>query len=194
MSKALAREEARRRLATLDARERAEADAAIAERVWEVREVAAARTLLLYAALPEEAGTDAIAREALRRGLQLAYPRSLGDGALSLHAVRSLEELRPGRYGIREPVAGRVVRAEEIQAALVPGLAWDRAGHRLGRGAGYYDRLLGEPAWAAFRCGLFFAVQEVPVLPRDDWDVRLDAVVTEREALHFGSPGPDGSR
>ena len=191
MSKALAREEARRRLATLDARERAAADAAIAARVWEAPEVAQARTLLLYAALPEEAATDAIAREALRRGIRLVYPRSLASGALSLHAVGSLGELRPGRYGIREPEAGPVVPAREIDAALVPGLAWDRAGHRLGRGAGYYDRLLGDPGWGAFRCGVFFAVQEVPALPRDDWDVRLDAVVTERELLHFGGARPE---
>jgi 5-formyltetrahydrofolate cyclo-ligase len=66
-----------------------------------------------------------------------------------------------------------------VDAALVPGLAWDRDGRRLGRGAGYYDRLLASPGWRAFRCGVFFAGQEVARVPVEAWDVRLDAVVTE---------------
>jgi 5-formyltetrahydrofolate cyclo-ligase len=65
----------------------------------------------------------------------------------------------------------------------VPGLAWDRAGRRLGRGAGYYDRLFADPAWRGFRCGLFFAAAEAPALPADPWDRPLDAVVTGREIV-----------
>jgi len=109
---------------------------------------------------------------------------------MTLHAVGDLGDLRPGRYGIREPDADAcpVVGVAAVDAALVPGLAWDRAGHRLGRGGGYYDRLLGHPAWRAFRCGLFFAAQEVPPLPADEWDSPLDAVLTEREILHFRAP------
>jgi 5-formyltetrahydrofolate cyclo-ligase len=70
---------------------------------------------------------------------------------------------------------------EEVDAALVPGLGWDRSGGRIGRGAGYYDRLFADPEWRGFRCGLFFAAQEADVLPTDPWDAPLDAVVTERE-------------
>jgi 5-formyltetrahydrofolate cyclo-ligase len=76
-----------------------------------------------------------------------------------------------------------VVGESEVDVALMPGLAWDRAGNRLGRGAGYYDRLLAHPDWRAFRCGLFFATQEFPALPADPWDQPLQAVVTEREII-----------
>ncbi|HEU0015804.1 MAG TPA: 5-formyltetrahydrofolate cyclo-ligase [Longimicrobium sp.] len=187
MSKPALRAEARQRLRALAPDARAAADAGIARRLWTVPEIAGARMLLLFASLPEEVATDEIAREALRRGITPVYPRSLGEGALSLHAVGDLAHLRPGRYGIREPDPGacEAVGVSAIDAALVPGLAWDREGHRLGRGGGYYDRLLAHPEWRAFRCGLFFAAQEVPPLPADDWDSRLDAVVTEHGTVRF---------
>ncbi|HYR12127.1 MAG TPA: 5-formyltetrahydrofolate cyclo-ligase, partial [Longimicrobium sp.] len=77
MSKAALRAQARAFLRALPPAERAVAEAEIARRVWEVPEIAGARTLFLYASLPEEVGTDAIAAEARRRGLTLVYPRCL---------------------------------------------------------------------------------------------------------------------
>lgn len=185
MSKAAIRAEARAFLRALPAAERAAAEAEIARRVWDVPEVAAARTLFLYASLPEEVGTDEIAAEARRRGIALVYPRCLPEGRMVLHAVDSLDALRPGRFGIREPDADAcpVRDVGDVDAALIPGLGWDRAGHRLGRGGGYYDRLLAHPDWRGFRCGLFFAAQETPSIPREAWDIRLDAIVTEREVI-----------
>lgn len=185
MSKDALRARARATLRALAPDVRAAAEDEIARGVWTVPEIAGARTLLLYASLPEEVATDAIAEEARRRGIVLVYPRCLEDRTMALHAVSSADTLRPGRYGIREPDvdACPIRRIEEVDAALIPGLAWDRAGHRLGRGAGYYDRMLADPAWRGFRCGLFFAVQEAPAIPHDAWDVRLDAVVTEREVV-----------
>ena len=185
MSKAEHRALARAALRALTGEARAAAEAEIAGRLWHLPEVAAARTLLVYASLPEEVATDAIVDEARRRGIVLVYPRCLADGVLSLHVVDSPAALRPGRYGIREPDADAcpLTDLEHVDAALIPGLAWDRAGHRLGRGAGYYDRMLADPRWRGFRCGLFFAVQEAEALPRDEWDVRLDAIVTDREIV-----------
>jgi 5-formyltetrahydrofolate cyclo-ligase len=177
------RARARAALAALSAGERAAAEAEIARRVWTVPEIAGARTLLLFASLPAEVHTDAIAAEARRRGIVVTYPRCLPETwEMRLHAVGAVDELRTGAYGIREPdeAACPLVGTEEIDAALVPGLAWDRAGGRLGRGAGYYDRLLASPAWRGFVCGLFFAAQEADAVPADPWDVPLDAAVTER--------------
>lgn len=184
MSKAAIRAEARAFLRALSPAERAAAEAEIARRVWEVPEVAGARTLLLYASLPEEVGTDAIADEARRRGIALVYPRCLPEGRMVLHQADSSETLRPGRFGIREPDEEAAIReVADIDAALIPGLAWDREGHRLGRGGGYYDRLLAHPEWRGFRCGLFFAAQETSSVPREAWDIRLDAIVTEKEIV-----------
>jgi 5-formyltetrahydrofolate cyclo-ligase len=189
------RRDAVRHLRALPSDVRARASAAVAARVWTLPEVAGARTLLLFASTDEEPDTDAIAAEAARRGIRIAYPRSLAERRLALHAVASPDALRRGRYGIREPDERicKVVEVDRVDAALIPGLAWDRDGRRLGRGAGYYDRLLGAPEWRAFRCGIFFADQEVPVVPAEAWDVPLHAVVTEREVMranphYLGSP------
>ena len=183
--KAEHRARARAALRALAPEARAAAEARIAARVWQVPEVAAARTLLVYASLPEEVATDAIADEARRRGIVLVYPRCLEDRTMALHAVDSADALRPGRFGIREPDADAcpITDIQDVDAALIPGLAWDRAGHRLGRGAGYYDRMLADARWRGFRCGLFFAAQETESVPRDAWDVRLDAIITDREIV-----------
>lgn len=181
--KSTVRREAKRRLTELTPELRADAAEFILSHVWELPELAAARTILLYASLPEEVPTRAIAAEARSRGIDVVYPRCLPEGReMSLHLVSSPDELlRPGRYGILEPAEHcPTTNLEEIDFAFIPGLAFDRARNRLGRGAGYYDRLLASPAWRAFRCGIFFAIQEFPAIPTDPWDVRLDAVVTEQ--------------
>ncbi|MDB4950250.1 MAG: 5-formyltetrahydrofolate cyclo-ligase [Gemmatimonadetes bacterium] len=186
-----ARREARVRLRALDASARADASAAIGRAVWTLPEVAAARTLLLFASLPGEVETAEIAAEAVGRGIVVTYPRCLPETReLALHAVAAPGELVPGAYGIREPDAlvCPLVSAAEVDVVLVPGLAWDRAGRRLGRGAGYYDRLFALPAFRAFRCGLFFAAQELHEVPVDAWDVAMDAVVTEREVWRRAVP------
>jgi 5-formyltetrahydrofolate cyclo-ligase len=74
--------------------------------------------------------------------------------------------------------------------ALIPGLAWDRNGNRLGRGGGYYDRLLAGEEWRAFRCGIFLSVQKLTTIPHDPWDSPLDAVVTEAEIVRFAHRQP----
>lgn len=195
MSKTGLRRELRARLRALAPRERESAAREIERRVWTVPEVAGARVLLLYASLPEEVPTDGIAREAIRRGITVVYPRCItGTREMTLHALERLEELVAGSYGIREPdPACPRVTVGEIGAALVPGLGWDRRGTRIGRGAGYYDRLFAGPAWRGFRCGVFFSAQEAPLVPADPWDAPLDAVVTERETLRFRSAPPPTS-
>lgn len=189
--KAALRAAARARLAALTPEERRAESAEVARRVWTVPEVAGARTLLCFASLPDEVDTDAIADEARRRGIAVVYPRCLPAGRMTLHAVHAHDALNRGRFGIREPHPESCpdVGIQDVDAALVPGLAWDRAGHRLGRGAGYYDRLFADPAWRGFRCGLFFAAQEAPALPRDPWDVPLDAIVTGAEVIRRASGG-----
>jgi 5-formyltetrahydrofolate cyclo-ligase len=157
------------------------ADADIAERVWTVPEIAAAGSILFFASLPTEVSTDAIAAGARRRGIQVVYPRCLPETAgMLLHAVEAPELLVAGYRGIREPLVDcPLITLAEIDVVLVPGLAWDDAGHRLGRGAGYYDRLFAVPERQPFRVGLYFETQRMPALPADPWDVPLDAVVTE---------------
>ena len=106
-----------------------------------------AATVLWYAAMPSEVATLPAIEAALAEGKRVAVPWCDGDD-LALWRLESIAELEPGAWGIPEPVAGRrrdperQVAAAEIELAVVPGLAFDRSGRRLGRGKGYYDRLL----------------------------------------------------
>lgn len=104
--------------------------------------------------------------------------------------------LATNRFGIPEPVcaAEQMVPAPELDIVLVPLLGFDRHGHRLGFGGGYYDRsfaFLRERAAAArpLLVGIGYALQELPALAAQAWDVRLDYVATERELIRCAAAG-----
>jgi 5-formyltetrahydrofolate cyclo-ligase len=116
-------------------------------------------------------------------GYRVAVPVVEGPGRpLGFRLWSAEASMAQGAFGIEEPVAGE---AAEPDVLLVPLLAFDAAGHRLGYGGGFYDRTI-----AALRVGrgvhalgLAYAAQEVPAVPRGETDMRLDAVVTEAGVL-----------
>lgn len=166
------------------------ADAAARIATWLLAEPAVrrARRIALYAALPDELPTRPLF-DALR-GLQasLLLPRSVGANALAFAPVGDWSELRPGRYGVLEPPQSRAeIRPEQGDLVLVPGVAFDSSGNRLGRGRGCYDRAF--PRAAArppLLIGVAYAVQLVADVPHGDADRSMDAVVTERELRWCG--------
>ncbi len=186
--------------ASLRARPPSEAAArAVAERIAERPELAAARAVALFASLPDEISTEPLGELVLRRGLRMALPRTLAGARLEFAWVDSFEELRPGRYGVREPAEGSEPAAwSELDWVIVPGLAFDRCGRRLGRGAGYYDRMLaGRTPGAPLVVGVADVSQIVVEVPGESFDERVDAVVTEREWIRVGEddrPGPEPGR
>jgi len=94
-----------------------------------------------------------------------------------------------GSYGIREPDPGSWDRASlsEVDLALIPGLAFDSKGGRLGRGKGFYDRLLGHPEFRGIKVGLAWDWQIVAEVPCDSDDIPMDFVVTPGKILQAGS-------
>lgn len=112
-------------------------------------------------------------------GRTVALPRVHGDGAaLAFHRWRPGDPLIAGALGIEEPAHDTPTVAPD--AIIVPLVAFDRAGRRLGQGGGFYDRTLAAYP-DALRVGLAWSVQEVDEVPVEPWDAVLDAVVTERE-------------
>lgn len=107
------------------------------------------------------------------------YPRVSGD-ALTFHAVGNpAAELIRGAFGIREPTPGLApVATDRIDAFLCPGLAFDVRGGRLGRGLGYYDRMLAGARPGALKVGVCFAKQIVPDTFSEPHDVRMDVLVS----------------
>lgn len=143
---------------------------------------AAARTLLLYMPFRGEVATSAIADTARAAGKRVVLPKVVRSGhGLTLHQIDSDPgDLAPGAFGILEPRAGTPqVARNEIDLVVVPGVAFDRQGGRLGYGGGYYDRLLADLPTAC-KLGLAYALQVVDRLPREPHDVPMDGLATER--------------
>lgn len=113
-------------------------------------------------------------------GKRVAMPRVAGD-ELSVHWVACREELVPAKFGILEPRADAPSAGRAFDLILVPGMAFDRAGGRLGRGKGYYDRFLASAS--GFVAGVCFDDQLVSEVPREPHDARMDAVVTRSEIV-----------
>ncbi|HNX52159.1 MAG TPA: 5-formyltetrahydrofolate cyclo-ligase [Pontiellaceae bacterium] len=97
--------------------------------------------------------------------------------------ARLAGELKTGRFGIREPAVPVFAEEHDLDLIIVPGVAFDRAGQRIGRGGGFYDRLL--PQYRAIRTGICFDFQCLEVIPAEDHDVRMDFTVTESKILKF---------
>lgn len=138
----------------------------------------AASTVLLYYSLPDEVDTHAFVEKWSSRK-RILLPVVVGE-ELELRLFTSNQDLAPGAYGIWEPVGAPFTAFEEIDFVAVPGVAFDRQGNRLGRGKGYYDRLLPRLP-QAYKAGICFPYQLVETVPHDPHDIAMHCVVTVSE-------------
>jgi 5-formyltetrahydrofolate cyclo-ligase len=170
------------RILAIDPDDRRRQDADLIRRLATLPGFDAAGTVLLYvSAFPEEIATGPALRQVLSLGKRLVCPRvDRPARRLRLFRVDDLQsDLVSGSMGIPEP--GRhlaAVAPEEIDWALVPGLAFDDRGFRLGRGGGYYDRLLPTLRPDAPRWALAYDCQRVASLPNEPHDQPLDGIVS----------------
>jgi 5-formyltetrahydrofolate cyclo-ligase len=146
-----------------------------------------ARVVALYMPMPEEMDTALLWHAAARRSKQTWLPRCLNTpqaGAdLEFALCPSPSRLRPGAFGILEPDESCPGLPEDAAPDLmiVPGLAFDRQGFRLGYGGGYYDRCLARPSWAGARLlGLAASALILDKLPHDAWDRPVHGLATEQ--------------
>jgi 5-formyltetrahydrofolate cyclo-ligase len=138
----------------------------------------AGAAIALYAALPEEVDLATAVGPLRSRGWRTLFPRVRGE-ELDLVAASDLRTLTLGYRGINEP-SGVRIDPEVVRVAVVPGVAFDPHGGRLGHGGGHYDRLLPRLPADALRIGVAFACQLVPAVPREGHDAAVDLVLTER--------------
>ena len=166
---------------------RASLDAAILERLLQIPEYKSAETVLGYMNFGSEFASDVWADKVLKDGKRLALPRvNRHTNLLDLYWVDDLEsQLASGLWGIREPVVERCERLNdinEVEFALLPGIAFSRNGARLGYGGGFYDKLLcaaQRPVLAVAAYGL----QIVAQLPQEATDVSVEWIVTESATI-----------
>lgn len=133
-----------------------------------------AQTVLLYHSLPDEVDTHPFIRKWSGKK-RILLPVVQGE-ELELRIYKGEETLVTGAYGIGEPTGETFTDYAAIDLVLVPGVAFDRKGNRLGRGKGYYDRLLPHLP-AARKIGICFPFQIVEEVPAESFDIRMDEIV-----------------
>ena len=142
--------------------------------------------MLGYLPLPGEVDIMACLQRWLDGGGRLGVPVvDWSAGTMEAGRLTGLGEacLRTGPHGVREPAAGDAIPLAALGVVLVPGLAFDDAGRRLGRGGGFYDRLLAELPAETRRIGVCFDEQRVDVIPVEQHDQCVDVVVTPAEIV-----------
>jgi len=142
-----------------------------------------ASVVALYAPIHNEVLTAELSRSARQNGKKVCYPRVNGE-SLEFLVVEAESRLVPGAFDVAEPVGTAIVPLEEIDLVMVPGIAFDRSGYRLGYGRGYYDRTFGFTRQAVL-AGLAYDFQVVDELPIEEHDVNLDLLVTSSKVLAF---------
>ncbi len=165
------------------------ADAAVT-RLASLPDVHRARTVLLYAAGGSELDVMGLATRLRERGVTVCFPRVAGDELIPVAA--SPLALRPGYRGIAEP-DGPARDLADLDVVVVPGLAFDLAGGRLGQGGGHYDRLLRRVPTHTVRVGVGYSCQLVPRVPVQPHDEVVDLVVTDHGVHPTGARArPEG--
>lgn len=181
--KALLRESTRAARQGILAEKRPAFARAAADRALELQEVLRATHVLGFAATPEELDPDPLLQALHARGATICLPRITGPGALSVHAYAPGVPLEDGPFGLRQPPADApTIALDVIDLVIVPGVAFDSTGARLGFGGGYYDRLLARLPLAT-RVALAFDNQVVAKVPEGPHDQRVDIVVTPTRTL-----------
>ena len=132
--------------------------------------------IMLYSALPDEVPTQSIMDQLVVQGKTVLLPRVVSDTDMELHRFTGRQDLQIGAYGILEPVGEVFTDFASIDIAIIPGMAFDYDGHRLGRGKGYYDRFLSRVPYI-YKIGLCFSWQMVDYVPSDEHDVMMDEVI-----------------
>jgi 5-formyltetrahydrofolate cyclo-ligase len=183
-AKAAARSAMRAALAGMPDADRASAREAIAREALDAIRglgLPVGAVIGLFAPTPQEAGALELGPALRACGFVTAYPRVVQPSALAYHPVAGEDALRPGFRGLAEPPAeSPVIAPEALLVLLVPGLAFDPGGGRLGRGGGFYDRLLEGVPRSVPRLGVAFACQvAADPLPVGPHDARVDAIVSE---------------
>ena len=139
--------------------------------------------ILIYAPLPDE--PDPRGLVSLLPQARFFLPKVRGEELIVLPYT---EALQSGAFGVKEPASGTPLSPHELDAVVVPALAYDQRGFRLGRGKGYYDRFLKKLAPGAITLGFLPKALVLPRLPTDPWDLPVHEVVTEEGPLGVESP------
>ena len=138
--------------------------------------VQSAQTILMFHSLPDEVNTHEVINLLAAQGKTVLLPVVSGKTNMMLRRYTSPDDLHIGPFSIMEPIGKPFNDYDQIELAVIPGIAFDEEGHRLGRGRGYYDRFL-TLLPHAYKLGLCFDFQKVEHVPTDANDITMDEVL-----------------
>jgi len=187
VSKKEIRQQFRERLAAMSPEEVWEHSAAACRLLCDTEEYRRADVVMIFLSTAHEVDTAPIALQAWRDAKRVLAPRVSWEQRRMLPTeIQSLtSDVQPGLIGIREPVEGMPVPLFEIDLVIVPGLAFDQHGNRLGRGRGFYDRFLAHRDFHGVSCALAFESQVVESVPVAETDARVRMLVTDARVRRF---------
>lgn len=148
------------------------------------------RSVALYSPIQNEVGTDEIRDHAFKEGKKVFFPRVGQTNTLKLIQVGSRAELKVGPLGILEPTGEKQLSDRDVDGLVVfvPGVVFDSKGNRLGRGRGWYDRVLRRLDGKATTVALAYEFQVVDDVPAEEWDQKVHYVVTESKVIDCRQP------
>ena len=143
-----------------------------------------AETVFIFVSLPTETDTSELIKNALNTGKRLCVPKIVGNGIMEAVEIKNQAQLRSGKFGIYEPDDTSLsVEKNEIDLMLLPCLAADENGRRLGRGGGYYDRFCEDYTGDKLIVCPEILLLKDGEIPTEKWDITADGVVTEKRFI-----------
>lgn len=162
-------------------------DEEIYEKLLSLPSYIGAKNIFVFVSFGDEVDTHAIINKALADKKQVSVPKviSKAQGMLAI-SIDSLEELAPGVMGILEPKTINVSKqAKRFDLVILPGLAFDKSGGRLGYGGGFYDKFLQNLNKDCKLIGLGYDFQIIEKVPMENWDIKIQGVITESNFYNF---------
>jgi len=135
--------------------------------------------VFVYKSMPFEVSTKEIIQYLLSKGSNVCIPKIIDKQMFSI-LINNDTVYYKNRYGIEEPLVGDIVEPKIINCCVIPLVAFDLSGNRLGFGGGYYDRFLRKISLDCIKIGLAYDIQKVNIIPTEAHDVKMDYVITEK--------------
>ena len=174
------------KLDNMSEKEVIEKSISIFNRLKSVDQFIIAKEVFTFVGTKCEPRTELLIEELLSKKI-VFVPKCTGNGEMKAVRIYRLDDLRKGKFGIKEPVENTIdefgVTGKAV--ALVPGYSFDKDGNRVGKGKGFYDRWLSKNKNKVFSIGICFDFQLLDFIPRDNWDEKVNAVITDKRSIFF---------
>jgi 5-formyltetrahydrofolate cyclo-ligase len=185
--KAALRKTIQARLKSISPEDRVARSSEAGRRLMQLEAFRHASTVMMYMPMPREVDVTCLALRCFQKGITVCVPRVVwARRDMSAVEVTSFDDqsMDLDDHGIRSPRDGRLILPTSIDVVIVPGLAFDTHGNRLGRGGGFYDRFLARVGKSALKIGVAFDDQIIERVPTEPGDITVDVIVTDRRCTH----------